>query len=114
MIRLAERKGALPRTLALQLLGAACVWAGVANAGEAVEGQKIAERWCVSCHAVSAKSTARDSAPPFGVLARDGVYDRERLLQLLTDPHPPMPRVHLSRDELDDVISYIHSLRPAN
>ena len=105
----------MSRSLVLPLLtGAACLWMGAAQAGDAVEGRKVVERWCVSCHTVSADSAARDVAPPFSVIARDLAYDQDRLLQVLSDPHPPMPRVHLSRKELDDVIAYIESLRPAD
>jgi len=96
------------------LIGAAFLWIGTAKAGEAIEGQKIAERWCVSCHTVSSEGAARDTAPPFGVIARDPAYDRDRLLQVLSDPHPPMPKIHLSRKQLDDIIAYLGSLRSAN
>lgn len=101
-------------TLAISLLiGAACLWAGGAQAGNAGEGRRIAERWCVSCHTVSSDAAARDAAPPFEVIARDPAYDRDRLLQVLSDPHPPMPKIHLSRKQLDDIIAYLASLRPA-
>ena len=106
---------AVVRCLNLPVLtSVVALWSGVALAGEPANGQKVAERWCVSCHTVSSDSTARDIAPPFSVIARDSAYDRDRLLQVLSDPHPPMPRVHLSREELDDIIAYIGSLRPAD
>jgi mono/diheme cytochrome c family protein len=107
-----KRRGAPGGRLALALAGTVLLWTGAVHAGDPVQGRKIAERWCVSCHNVSTEATARDAAPPFGVLARDKAYDRDRLVQVLSDPHPPMPRVHLSRDELADVIAYIESLRP--
>jgi len=107
-------RGMSARRLAWSVAGVVFLSIGAAQAGDAVEGRKLAEMWCVSCHTVSKAPMARDAAPPFAVLARDRVYDRDRFLQVLSDPHPPMPRVHLSRDELDDVISYIRSLRPEN
>ncbi len=97
-------------TLLPLLLGAA-LWSGPGQAAEPSNGQKIAETWCVSCHTVSGRAAGRDSAPPFDVIARRQTFDRDRLLQVLSDPHPPMPKVHLSRQQLDDVIAYIHSLR---
>lgn len=96
------------------LIAAACLWVGAAKAGEAVEGRKIVGQWCVSCHAASSQAAARDTAPPFSVIARDPAYDRDRLLQVLSDPHPPMPKIHLSRKQLDDIIAYLASLRPAD
>lgn len=95
------------------LIGAACLWGATAQAGNAEEGRKIAESWCVSCHTVSGAAGARDAAPPFAVIARNPAYDRDRLLQVLSDPHPPMPKIHLSRKQLDDIIAYLGSLRPA-
>lgn len=81
---------------------------------EASKGQKIAEAWCVSCHTVPGGAAARDSAPPFELIARNRAFDRDRLLQILSDPHPPMPKIHLSRRQLDDIIAYIHSLRTSD
>jgi len=89
----------------------AIVWAGPGCAAERAKGQKIAETWCVSCHTVSGGASARDAAPPFDLIARNRRFDRDGLLQVLSDPHPPMPKIHLSRQQLDDVIAYIHSLR---
>lgn len=109
-----ERSFAMAMNFAVALLIAtAYLWIGAAQAGEANEGRKIAERWCASCHTVSADAAARDTAPPFSAIARDLSYDRDRLLQVLSDPHPPMPKIHLSRKQLDDIIAYLGSLRSA-
>lgn len=96
------------------LICAAFLWIGAAKAGDADAGRKIAEQWCVACHTVSADAAARDTAPPFSVIARDPAYDRDRLLQVLSDPHPPMPQIHLSRKQLDDIIAYLGALGAAN
>lgn len=93
---------------------AAIVSTGPGYAAEPARGQKIAETWCVSCHTVSGGASARDTAPPFDLIARNRRFDRDGLLQVLSDPHPPMPKIHLSRQQLDDVIAYIHSLRQAD
>lgn len=97
----------LPVVLALSL------YAHPGHGADSANGQKIAETWCVSCHTVSGRTAGRDSAPPFEFIARNRAIDRDRLIQILSDPHPPMPKVHLSRKHLDDVIAYIQSLRPA-
>lgn len=103
------------RTAALISLAlGAVVWTGPGYTAEPAKGQKIAETWCVSCHTVSGGTSARDAAPPFDLIARNRTFDRDGLLQVLSDPHPPMPKIHLSRQQLDDVIAYIHSLRQAD
>lgn len=87
------------------------VLAGVSHAAEPSNGKKIVEAWCISCHTVPGGAAGRDTAPPFELIARNKTFDRDRLIQILADPHPPMPKIHLSRKQLDDVIAYLHSLR---
>jgi mono/diheme cytochrome c family protein len=79
-------------------------------AQSAKNGQKIAEAWCASCHTVSARAPGCGRAG-LSAIARNRAFDRNKLIQVLADPHPPMPNIHLSRQQLDDVIAYIHSLR---
>ena len=83
-------------------------------AGDAEEGRKIAETWCISCHQVSPGTGGRDTAPPFSAIAEDRIFDEHMMRRTLSDPHPPMPRIHLSRRQIEDIIAYIHSLRRRN
>jgi mono/diheme cytochrome c family protein len=85
---------------------------GAANAGDAAHGAVIAKRWCASCHVVASDQTnAMADAPSFFDVAARHV-DKKRLSAFLANPHPPMPNMHLSRKEIDDIVSYIRSLDP--
>lgn len=105
-----------PFSRALTLIGfsagAAALAAAPAVAGDAHKGGVIAKRWCASCHVVAKdQTTAVADAPTFFDIARRRT-DRKQLANFLVDPHPPMPNMHLSRREIDDIVAYIRSLDP--
>jgi len=80
--------------------------------GDAARGAVIAKRWCVNCHVVSAdQTTAKVDVPTFADIARRRPDDRA-LSSFLVNPHPPMPDLSLTRQEIDDVVAYIRSLEP--
>jgi mono/diheme cytochrome c family protein len=82
-----------------------------ANAGgDAAHGAVMAKRWCANCHVVSAdQKSAKVDVPTFADIARRRPDDRA-LSNFLVDPHPPMPNLSLTRQEIDDVVAYIRSL----
>ena len=83
-----------------------------ALAGDARHGATISQRWCAECHVVSGdQSNAFADAPSFGDIARRRP-DRKEIANFLANPHPPMPDMHLSRGEIDDIVTYIRSLDP--
>lgn len=85
---------------------------GTASAGDVRQGATIAKRWCAACHVVDASQTsAFADAPSFSDIAMRRT-DRKQLANFLANPHPPMPDMHLSRKEIDDIVSYIRSLDP--
>ncbi|MGD9543362.1 MAG: cytochrome c [Methylocystis sp.] len=100
-------------TFALSLLGASVAFANFAlAAGDPQRGVIIAKRWCASCHVVTSEQTSASAdAPSFFDVARRRT-DKKRLGNFLMDPHPPMPDMHLSRKEIEDIVSYIRSLDP--
>ncbi len=100
-------------TLATALAGGTAIFATFAlAAGEAQRGELIAKRWCASCHVVAPDQTSASAdAPSFSDIARRRT-DKKKLGHFLMDPHPPMPDMHLSRKEIDDIVSYIRSLDP--
>ena len=74
-------------------------------------GEKLAKRWCASCHIVSADQTrGGDTAPAFATIAKKPGFDAEKIGVFLMDPHPKMPDMQLTRDEAKDLGAYIASL----
>jgi mono/diheme cytochrome c family protein len=100
-------------TLATALAGGAAFFATFAlAAGETQRGATIAKRWCAACHVVASDQTSASAdAPSFFDIAKRRT-DKKKLGGFLMDPHPPMPDMHLSRKEIDDIVTYIRSLDP--
>jgi len=84
---------------------------GSAQAQDEYRGKLLAKAWCVNCHIVEPGTAGTDSAPPFPTIANDDSYTHDRLQTWLADPHPPMPKFDLSRDEINAIVRYIESLR---
>ena len=76
-------------------------------------GGKLAETWCSSCHVVGPTQDRGTStgAPPFAAVADMSSTTAMSLRAFLATPHWRMPDLHLTRDEIDDIASYILSLR---
>jgi cytochrome c len=94
--------------LALGLIGAV-VAALPAGAQDAARGQRLAEQWCSNCHAVERRGS--DSVPTLQQIANLPGRDAAVLRTFLTNPHPPMPPFEIARDDIDDLVAYITSLR---
>lgn len=95
------------RRLCISILLSHAIVFSTYAAGDPVEGRRMSKRWCASCHAVGPEGRGSDTAPSFAAIAqrRDVTY----LQAFLSRPHPPMPRVQLSRQEIDDLIAYIEA-----
>lgn len=78
-------------------------------AGDAGAGRDIVQRWCTGCH--TAESGGADVAPPFASIANMPGRSDDYFWVWLSDPHPPMPNLYLSRQEIADVIAYLRTLR---
>lgn len=116
-MRTAPGSARLRTTLSL-LVGLAL--GGVAAAAPAVpadpaRGKRLAERWCASCHLVSAEQkSASADAPSFAALANTPGRTEDGIADFLTLPgttHKRMPDLSLSRVEIDDIAAYIASLK---
>lgn len=81
-------------------------WAG----GERDAGWSLARKWCSGCHVVDISGEGTDAAPSFQSIAHDRSKDQTWLRAWLVAPHPQMPDLNLSRDEIDDIIAYLSSL----
>lgn len=76
-------------------------------------GLALATKFCKECHVVESGSTSVVPAgpPPFRSIATRPDQSVERLRNVLINPHPPMPDMSLSNDEILDLIAYFDKLR---
>jgi mono/diheme cytochrome c family protein len=100
------------RTLAFSVLIASVAsYVYPARAADAAQGGVLAKRWCAECHAVSRdQQRAQSDAPSFAAIsASRRVPD---IAAFLGQSHPRMPDMNLSREEILDMIAYMHTLAP--
>ena len=82
--------------------------ADVASAADAANGERLARRWCASCHVVAAdQRQGNTQAGPFSEMAKIPGLNAEKIALFLLAPHPPMPDMSLSRSEAADLATYI-------
>jgi mono/diheme cytochrome c family protein len=101
------------KTMSLFLATAMAVFAVpalAAPAGNAQAGRDLVMRSCISCHAPEATKAASDAAPPLSFVAKDNRKNPAWIRGWLMDPHPPMPGIMLSRQQIDDIIAYLNTL----
>jgi len=81
--------------------------------GNPAAGRSVAQRACAQCHVIgqSERQAAVNGVPTFVGLARDRSMTTARLQGFMQAPHPPMPDLALTRQEINDVTAYIVSLR---
>lgn len=101
------------RLLVSGLTAAFLITGHPANAaeGDPVAGEALAKQWCVECHDIGRGATVKDGAPSFVEIARHPKFSPDRLKVWLSDPHPPMPKLDISRQSIDDLISYIGTFK---
>src|SRR5262249_3162264 len=88
--------------------------ADAASVPNAEAGRQLVVRSCSSCHAMNAATTAIDGAPPLSVITKDNKERPAWIRGWLMEPHPPMPSISLSPQQIDDVIAYLRTLPPSN
>jgi mono/diheme cytochrome c family protein len=80
--------------------------------GDRVVGHDLAQRWCSECHIVDSQDNrGLADAPTFASLGRDPAKSEDYLTAFLLDPHPPMPKLELGRQDIEHLIAYIKSLK---
>jgi|SRR5215467_4649913 len=85
---------------------------GPALTADAINGKRLAERWCAACHVVTVNQReANADAPPFEEIAKRPKFSEPDLVTFLLDPHAEMPNMNLTRIEADDIAAYIGTLR---
>ena len=92
---------------------AASTGAKAQEIGDTVEGHKLAETWCRSCHVIdiAQQQGVSNGAPTFPAIAHMKSTTMLSLHAFLLTPHNRMPDLHLSRDDIDNISAYILSLR---
>ena len=76
-------------------------------------GLAVANRFCTNCHLTGATTSSSVPAgpPSFSAIANKPDQTAERLVGMMINPHPPMPDVQLTREEILNLLAYIESLR---
>lgn len=97
----------------------ACVGLGAASRaaaqdlGDIAAGRQLVERWCGNCHVAGPDESRGSStgAPTFTAIAQMKTTTPLGLQAFLQTPHARMPDLHLTRNEIDDIVGYVLSLR---
>ena len=85
--------------------------AGAASAqGDPETGRSLALQWCTSCHVVDLEGRGTDAAPPLPMLVQQELRTPDELRGWLAAPHPPMPDLALTRQEIEDIVAYLEGL----
>ena len=100
-------------SMIIAILASSCVPAVAQEVGDIAAGRRLAENWCSSCHVVDASSRqgVSNGAPTFPAIARMKSTTPMALRAFLQTPHSRMPDLHMSREEIDNITTYILSLR---
>jgi cytochrome c len=103
--------------LTCALIAGASLFATVVQAQihpDAKTGHQIASKLCTGCHIVgekAANATMPADVPTFDEIANKPGQTAEKIAGRIVIPHPPMPQIQLTREEIGDVAAYIMSLR---
>jgi cytochrome c len=79
-------------------------------------GLILAKQICAQCHSVE-KGSPRSPKPPaprFESIANIPGMTARAIIVALHTSHPTMPNMMLERDEIDDIVAYILSLKRTN
>jgi mono/diheme cytochrome c family protein len=89
--------------------------AAVGDQIDVSRGEALARSWCAECHAVGRgqQESPRKGVPSFTTVARQLLNSEAAVHAFLTTPHPSMPNIKLTRDQLGDIADYILSLKEA-
>jgi mono/diheme cytochrome c family protein len=83
------------------------------DGADVVNGERLARALCVNCHRVApdGAGTVLADVPGFAEVANRQGMTREAIQSYVLSPHPAMPQIQFTRDELSDISAYIMSLR---
>jgi mono/diheme cytochrome c family protein len=109
------------RAKTLPLIANAALCAAIASAssfaqpgyGNPQRGRELAARLCVTCHVIDRTTSGpvRADVPSFPAIAGRSGSTAEYLAGKIIVPHPAMPGVALTADEIRDIVAYIVALK---
>lgn len=88
-----------------------------AEEGDPAKGREIARTWCAACHVVEDNpARGADTAATFATIAGRAGVTADGLRAFLSAQHSGgsqgrMPNLSLSRNDVDNVVAYLLSLR---
>lgn len=84
------------------------------DADRVQRGLERSKQWCAHCHLVAqaAQTVAQAGVPSFESIAARPEQSVEKTENGILTPHPPMPDLQMSRDDVRDLALYIMSLKP--
>ena len=112
-----HRQGGLARAMVYAgiLLPVLLADAGAQSASEPSDqrGLVLVQRLCVSCHLPPDGSSASAvvGIPSLRTIANRQGQSGPNIERVLINPHPPMPDIRLTNDEVADIITYLDTLR---
>ena len=106
-----KRRAASPWAVGLGVLSCSLFLAPGAVGQTLEQGKALAEQWCQACHDTGGNGSGTDAAPSFPSLANDDSYTDSRLRSWMMEPHPPMPNLDLTHREIENLLTYIRSLK---
>ena len=79
----------------------------------AVEGRQLSEKFCKGCHIIGPEGagTAQVGPPSFAYIANKPGQTAQHIIDVLVQPHPPMPDMHLTNEEIGNILAYLDTLR---
>jgi cytochrome c len=101
----------------LSLITGAALAIGImsnAQAADVASGREVARKLCVNCHIVEPdgqQDKVMADIPSFMAIANKAGQTEDKIKGFILDPHPPMPQVQLTTNEIENVVSYIMSLK---
>jgi mono/diheme cytochrome c family protein len=95
------------------LIGMAAPALAQPEPGDPRAGQRLAVAWCANCHQVApgGPGPANDAAPSFAAVMQMASTTSMSLRVFLQSPHGAMPDYRLSREQMDDLVAYMLTLR---
>ncbi len=90
--------------------------AELSKAARADLGLEIAQMWCRQCHVVEPEGAgfAQSDVPTFHEIANFSEQSIQNVENFMQNPHPPMPKLNLSREVMRNLATYIMSLKQEN